>query len=159
MPQHTGIRDVILTQPIETLHEGKFLRLVRRGRWEFVQRKGKDHAVIILALTSKNEVILIEQTRVPAGGRVLEYPAGLVGDIEGSEDETLEGTALRELHEETGYEAKRVEKIFSGPPSPGLASETITWFRACDIEKTGPGGGDGSEDISVHSVPLAEVNA
>lgn len=143
---------------IEVLFSGKYLRLMRNERWEYVQRVTRDHAVIIIGLTPQQEVVLIEQLRVPAGGKVIEWPAGLVGDVAGSEDESLEHTARRELMEETGYEAERYTKIFSGPPSPGIASETITWFRAHGLKKTGPGGGESSEDIAVHAIPLREVD-
>lgn len=143
---------------IEVLHAGKFLRLVRNGRWEYVQRVTADHAVIVLALTPAQEIVLVQQLRIPAGGQVIELPAGLVGDIAGAEEESLETTARRELLEETGFAAQRFDPIFSGPPSPGLASETITWFRAHGLEKRGPGGGEGGEDITVHTVPLREVD-
>lgn len=142
----------------EILHAGQFLRLVRNGRWEYVQRVTRDHAVIIIGLTPQQEVVLIEQTRIPAGGKVIEWPAGLVGDSAATADEALEQTARRELLEETGFEAGRFMPIFSGPPSPGLASETITWFRAHGLRRVGPGGGEGGEDISVHVIPLAQVD-
>lgn len=142
----------------EILHAGKFLRLMRNGRWEYVQRVTTDHAVIIIALTPEQEVVLIEQLRIPAGGNVIEWPAGLVGDTAVTAGEALETTAQRELLEETGYQAQRFEKIFSGPPSPGIASEIITWFRAHGLEKLGPGGGEGGEKITVHAIPLREVD-
>jgi len=143
---------------IEVLYSGKYLRLMRNGRWEYVQRVTRDHAVIIIGLTPQQEVVLIEQLRIPAGGKVIEWPAGLVGDAAGSEHESLDRTARRELLEETGYEAESYDQIFSGPPSPGIASETITWFRAHGLQKTGPGGGESSEDITVHIVPLCDVD-
>ena len=142
----------------EVLYAGKFLRLMKRGRWEYVQRVTTDHAVIILALTPLQEVVLIEQPRIPAGGNVIEWPAGLVGDSAATAGEALEDTARRELLEEAGYEAQRFVQVFSGPPSPGIASETITWFRAHGLNKTGPGGGEGGEAITVHVVPLREVD-
>jgi ADP-ribose pyrophosphatase len=144
--------------PTEILHAGKFLKLMRSGRWEYVQRVTTDHAVIIIGLTPAQEVVLIEQPRIPAGGNVIEWPAGLVGDSADTAGEALEETARRELLEETGYEAERFVRVFSGPPSPGIASETITWFRAHGLRKTGPGGGDGGENITVHAVPLREVD-
>lgn len=144
----------------EVLYEGRFLRLLRKGRWEYVQRVTADHAVIILAVTPQQEVVLIEQERIPAGGMVIEFPAGLVGDSAATVNESLEATARRELEEEAGYRAQRFEQVFSGPPSPGLASETITWFRAFDLEKVGPGGGDGGgENITPRLIPLGEVDA
>jgi ADP-ribose pyrophosphatase len=143
---------------VEILHAGKFLKLMRKGRWEYVQRVTRDHAVIIIGLTPQQAVVLIEQPRVPAGGNVIEWPAGLVGDSAATADEALEETARRELLEETGYSAERFVQVFSGPPSPGIASETITWFRAHGLKKVGPGGGEGGENITVHAIPLREVD-
>ncbi len=143
---------------VEILYAGKFLRLMKQGRWEYVQRVTTDHAVIIMALTPQQEVVLIEQLRIPAGGNVIEWPAGLVGDSAATAGEALEETARRELQEETGYTAQHFVQVFSGPPSPGIASETITWFRAHGLEKTGPGGGEGGENITVHVIALSEVD-
>jgi ADP-ribose pyrophosphatase len=142
----------------EILYAGKFLRLMKQGRWEYVQRVTRDHAVIVIGLTPRQEVVLIEQPRIPAGGNVIEWPAGLVGDSAGTEGESLESTARRELLEETGYEAERFIQVFSGPPSPGIASELITGFRAHGLSKTAPGGGEGGENITVHAIPLREVD-
>jgi ADP-ribose pyrophosphatase len=144
--------------PAEILYAGKFLKLMREGRWEYVQRVTRDHAVIIIGLTPRQEVVLIEQPRIPAGGHVIEWPAGLVGDSAATADEALVETARRELLEETGYTAERFVQIFAGPPSPGIASETITWFRAHGLQKVGPGGGEGGENITVHAIPLREVD-
>ena len=46
-----------------------------------------------------------------------------------------------------------------GPTTPGLANEVYTLLLARDVRKVGPGGGDASEDIQVHVVPLDEVEA
>ena len=63
--------------------EGKYLRIVREGTWEFVERCGGVHAVVIFA-EHDGKVVLVEQRRVPLGGRkCLEMPAGLVGVISG----------------------------------------------------------------------------
>jgi ADP-ribose pyrophosphatase len=55
---------------------GKYITALKRGRWEYVSRTGSTNAVVILAETD-GKVILIEQYRVPVGGRCLELPAGL----------------------------------------------------------------------------------
>ncbi len=91
--------------------------------------------------------------------RVIEIPAGLAGDIESEEDETLAEAAKRELLEETGYQAQRMEYLTEGPPSAGLSTEIVTFFRAHDMKKISNGGGDGSEDILVHLVPLTGLDA
>ena len=69
-----------LNDPPKVQWEGKYIRVVTRGGWEYVERCGGVGAVVILAETD-GKVILIEQSRVPLGGRMsLELPAGLVGD-------------------------------------------------------------------------------
>ena len=78
--------------PIETVWQGKYIAAVTRGKWEFVSRTGSTHAVVVLA-EHEGKVILIEQYRVPVGGRCLELPAGLVGDED--ENATAEETAVR----------------------------------------------------------------
>ncbi|MAS10976.1 NUDIX hydrolase [Salinisphaera sp.] len=140
-----------------TLHEGEFLRLKRRDHWEYVERANARGAVVIVALTPDNEVLLVEQPRFPVQAQVIELPAGLVGDIAGEEDEPLEIAGARELEEETGYRPARLELLTSGPPSAGLANEIISFYRAYDLTRIDDGGGDDSEDIIPHVVPLAEV--
>jgi len=83
---------------------------------------------------------------------VTELPAGYLDPREAPED-----CARRELLEETGYEAGRMERLFDGVVSAGLTDEAITFYLAHGCKKVGPGGGDGSEEITVHEVPLAEV--
>lgn len=139
------------------LGEGRFLRLVRRGTWELVERVGASGAAALVALTDDRRLVLISQPRPALGVPVIELPAGLVGDEPGCEGEGAEIAAARELTEETGYEATRVERLCAGPTSPGLTSEQITLYWASGLRRVGPGGGLESESITVHEIPLAEV--
>lgn len=143
----------------EVLASGKFLRLVRRDGWEWAERTNTSGVVVIAALTPAGEVLLVEQDRMPVGARVLEMPAGLAGDVAGAEDEALAEAARRELVEETGWDAEHLEEVTGGPVSAGMTSETLTFFRATGLRRVGNGGGDPSEDIVVHAVPLAGVEA
>ena len=136
------------------LWEGKYLKLVMRGHWEYVERRNVTGIVCIVALTDDGKLLLVEQYRPPVAARVVELPAGLVGDVPGEEGEALEAAARRELLEETGYRAARMERLFDGAPSAGLCDEHITFFLATGLEKVGDGGGDDSEDIAVREVPL-----
>jgi len=136
----------------ETLFEGKFLRVCKRGRWEYVERVNARGAVVIVAQTEAGKVLLVEQYRAPMDASVIEFPAGLVGDIAGDEDEAFELAAARELEEETGFRARDFAFLTQGPPSAGLSSEMTWWVRAIDPERVGEGGGDDSEAISVHEV-------
>ena len=67
--------------------------------------------------------------------------------------------ARRELLEETGYEARLMRALTCGPPSAGMSSEIVTFLLATGLSRTGRGGGDPTEEIEVHAVPLAEVPA
>ncbi len=142
---------------LETLHAGRFLSLVRRGHWEFATRHGATGVVALVAMTDDAKLLLVEQVRPPVGKRVIELPAGLAGDIAGEESESLATAAQRELLEETGYAAQEVRLLTEGPSSAGLTDEMITFFLMTGLTKIGEGGGDASEDIVLHEVPLAAV--
>ena len=140
-----------------TLAQGKRIRLVRRGDWEYVTRPGVSGIVAIVAVTDDGKLVLVEQHRPPVGKPVIELPAGLAGDEAGHEREDLATAARRELLEETGYEAADMTWIAEGAPSAGISDEVITLFRATRLKKTGKGEGDGSEKITLHEVPVGEV--
>ncbi len=139
------------------LHQDKHLSLVARGKWEFATRNTKRPAVGIVAITPSGDVVLVEQFRPSVGHTVIELPAGLTGDIVGSEDESLQVAAQRELFEETGYVASQWTELGMGYSSPGLTDESIVLFLAEGLERKGPGGGDDSEDITLHEVPFDSV--
>lgn len=145
--------------PIETIAEARFMRLLRRGNWEYVQRTGRRTAVALVATTTDDQLVLVEQYRTPVETQVIELPAGLVGDVPGGEDEPLETAARRELLEETGYEAEQLTRLVRTVSSAGLTDEAVMLLRARNVRKVGPGGGDGHEQITVHTVPLARIDA
>lgn len=140
----------------EIAWSGRWLEVRRQGTWEYVERKGKVGAAVIVAL-DEDHVILVEQHRIPVGARCLELPAGLVGDEDAGE--SIEAAANRELEEETGYRAARVECLGSFQSSPGMTSEHFELVRATGLTKVGEGGGVGDEDIAIHRVPLARLTA
>lgn len=143
--------------PVETLYAGKWLSLRRRGRWEYVERNNPGGAVIILAVTDQDKVLFVEQYRVSIQCATIEMPAGLVGDVPGQTGESALQAAGRELEEETGYRCERLEFVHRGPSSSGMSTEMIEFVRAWGLRKVGPGGGDATEDITVHEVPRAEA--
>lgn len=148
----------ITSTPPKILKKGRFITLMEQDGWEFVKRSNCDGIVIIVALTPERRVLLIEQYRIPVRGRVIEFPAGLVNDIPGrARREGVLAAARRELMEETGYKASRFQKMITGPSGGGSTGDALTIMRAEGLTKVGPGGGDGSEDIQVHEVPLGEV--
>jgi ADP-ribose pyrophosphatase len=140
------------------MKEGRFLRLSRRGEWEYVSRNNCRGIVIIVAMTRDQRVILVEQYRPPVGKRVIEFPAGLISDDRTLKGESFFMAARRELLEETGYKANRMGLLLKGPVSSGLSSDMVTMVRGCGLTKVAPGGGDKLESIIVHEVALKRVD-
>lgn len=141
----------------KTAYEGKHLRVKVCGRWEYVERTKATAGVAIVALTPEQKLILVEQYRVPMQARVIELPAGLAGDLHDQHEAFLEA-AKRELHEETGYEASDWLECAGGPPSAGLSTEVVIFYLARNLRKTADGGGEESEDIDIHEIPLTDLH-
>ncbi|WP_421570839.1 NUDIX hydrolase [Stenotrophomonas sp. PD6] len=146
------------TQDPKVVYEGKYQRMVVRGTWEYSERTHAGGlAAIIIAVTPDDSVLFVEQFRVPLQASTIEMPAGLVGDIDAGE--SIEDSAVRELEEETGWTAAHAEVLMIGPTSSGASSEKIAFVRATGLRKVGNGGGDASEDITVHEIPRARAAA
>ncbi len=84
-------------------------------------------AAAIVALTSGDEVLLVRQYRHAAGGYILEVPAGKL------DGELPEVCAARELVEEAGVAAGRLEKLGSIMTTPGFSDEVIHLFLATEL--------------------------
>jgi ADP-ribose pyrophosphatase len=140
--------------PAEIMWAGNFVRAMRRGKWEYASRANGINAVVILA-EFEGEMILIDQPRAAPDCRCVELPAGLVGDDDPAA--TPETTAVKELEEETGFTAERIERLGEYYASPGMLSESFTLVRAHGVRKIGEGGGDDNEDINVHLVARADI--
>ena len=139
----------------ETMCEGQYLRLVRRGHWEYAERTNAGSAVIVIAVTPERKLLFVEQFRIPLGAPTIEMPAGLVGDLDAAD--TMEEAARRELLEETGWLASEVKVLMVGPTSSGMSNELIAFVRARGLTRVHAGGGDETEDITVHEVPVDEA--
>ncbi|AVP97736.1 DNA mismatch repair protein MutT [Ahniella affigens] len=140
-----------------TLFNGRWLRIKARNGWEFAERVNPRGAVIVVALTPARELLFVEQYRPPIQATTIEMPAGLIGDLAGSEDEDILESARRELEEETGYQASRLDYVMGGPVSAGMSTEYAHFIRATGLTQVSAGGGDETEQIVVHRVPLAEA--
>ena len=138
----------------DPLWQGKYIEVHRTGTWEYVRRVGAMGAAVILATTDAHEIVLVEQLRRALGRHAIELPAGLIGD-DGDFDSAV--AAARELAEETGFVAADWVNLGDFATSPGMSAEMFTLFRARGLTRTGPGGGVGGEDITVHVVPLPEL--
>lgn len=143
-----------MSDPIETIWQGRFITTLREGRWEYVMRNGDITAAVIVAIDD-DHLILVEQYRIPIAKRCIELPAGLVGDDH--DGESIERAAIRELEEETGYRAEAMELLGEYVTSPGMVTERFTLVRAKGLTRVGDGGGVPGEDITVHRVPLGQL--
>ncbi len=141
-----------------TLWEGNYLKIKKlqllnhSGRtyhWEVVQRVGTRGIVAVVPFTEDAHVIVIKQYRPPVDRYVIEFPAGL-----NDKDESLEEVAQRELLEETGYLAERVEFLIEGPLSSGASAEILTVFTAFDVKLNGSQRLDDVEEIEVLKLPV-----
>lgn len=136
---------------------GKYLRLVKEGRFEFTERVNARGCAAVVAVTADRELVLTEQFRQAVGKSVIDLPAGLRGDVRGEEDEQAVRAALRELVEETGYTGHALTPLCECPSSPGLTSELVAYFYACPVKRVGAGGGVEHEQIQVHTPPLRTI--
>lgn len=146
-----------MTDKSREVFSGKYLRMKSENGWEYVERSNCSGIVVIVPVTDAGEVLFVEQYRIPVGTSVIEFPAGLVGDLHDDPDELLETAAERELLEETGYKAGTMEYLTEGPPSAGLSSEILTFFLAKNLQKVSEGGGDHTESIKVYKIPVSDV--
>jgi 8-oxo-dGTP pyrophosphatase MutT (NUDIX family) len=138
--------------------QGKFMSAVEityrdaHGKvrtWEAVERLGIGGIVVMVAVTPAGTVLLEKQFRPPLGRDVIELPAGLVDP-----GESMEEAAQRELIEETGWSAKKLDFIAEGPISTGASTEVLRAYLCTGLEHIGKAGGDDNEIIEVIEAPL-----
>lgn len=143
----------------ETFLCGDWLELRKVGKTEFASRVWGSGVIEIVATTVIEGVphfIFIEQFRPAINSRCIELPAGVVGDHDANEDPKW--AVERELIEETGYRAGKIEFLAKGPSSAGMSDEIMDFYYASELEKIGSGGGVGDENITIHEVPTIELD-
>jgi ADP-ribose pyrophosphatase len=107
--------------------------------------------VAIVAIDADDNVILVRQFRQAAAQELLEVPAGVIEPGE----EPLH-SAVRELEEESGYSAGRIEQLGGFYSSPGYSTEYLYLFLATEL-KPGPMRVQGDEISEVVTIPLKQV--
>ncbi len=142
-------------EPENIAWQGRFITAKTRGKWEYVSRARGIRAAVILAIDDADYVLLVEQYRVPLGRICIELPAGLIGDGDEPEEDTA--AAARELEEETGYRAERMEVLGEFWSSPGMVTESYSLLRAHGLTRISEGGGTAGENITVHRVALSGI--
>ncbi|MFC0523069.1 NUDIX domain-containing protein [Pontibacillus salicampi] len=122
----------------------------KTSKRELVKHPG---AVAVIAITDEGKMVMVEQYRKPLERSLVEIPAGKLEP--GEQPHT---TAVRELEEETGYTAKRLERVTSFATSPGFADEVIHLYIAHQLsvveEKLA---GDDDEFVELLEVTLDEA--
>lgn len=98
----------------------------KSDRWYYIKKK---NGVAILAIDDKKNVILVKQDRPAVKTRLLELPAGSINNLS-----KIELEAKRELLEETGYYADKLQKLTEIYPSPGYYSEKTYIFLATKLK-------------------------
>lgn len=88
-------------------------------------------AACVIPMLNDDTVLMVEQWRIGARKPLLEIPAGTL-----DEGEDPMACAARELEEETGYKAGKLEHLFTMFPSPGILDEKMFIFMARDLVKT-----------------------
>jgi ADP-ribose pyrophosphatase len=106
----------------------------------------------VIALTDRQEVVLVKQYRFGIDDFSLEVPGGIVGDGESPLD-----AVLRELTEETGYVASGAESLGVVYPNPALQNNKMHYFLAQHVALKHGQTLDPAENITVHLIPLSEV--
>ena len=111
--------------------------------------------VNVIPITEDGDVVLIRQYRHGREEVTLEIPGGMVDP----EDADPGEAARRELLEETGYLAGKVERIGAISPNPAIQDNLCHSYVATDLSARGAPLMDGTEDIEVVEVPLSQVPA
>jgi ADP-ribose pyrophosphatase len=140
----------------ETVYQARVFNIVKaqiRENDNVYEREIISHpgsAVIVPVLPDKT-IALVKQYRHPAGKQMLELPAGTL-----EKGETLEECAFREVEEETGMKAGKIEKLTEFFVSPGFLDEKMHVFLATELTKSVQNL-DEDEFINVHKITFPEA--
>jgi ADP-ribose pyrophosphatase len=146
----------------DVLYRGKIIDLVvdqveypdgKRGVREVVRHPG---GAVTVPLLDDGRVILVKQLRYPFGEEVLELPAG---KLDPGEDPAA--AAARELTEETGWIAGKLEKLTSILTSPGFCDEILHIYKATQLHESPSGHRreTGEFSMTLRMVPFAQARA
>jgi ADP-ribose pyrophosphatase len=124
------------------------------GTLEMVRHVGASAILPVLDAVNADDprVILVRQYRYAAGGVIWEVPAGM----RDAADVDWRACAARELEEETGYRARRLEYLTRIHTTPGFTDEVIRLFLATDLE-AGQVDRDIDEFMEVRPLPFSQA--
>jgi ADP-ribose pyrophosphatase len=122
-----------------------------KGQVVTYTRYNASDVVIVVPILADNRLVMIKQYRYPLGKVLLEFPAG---HVEGDEEPVQ--TAKRELEEETGYKAKKIERVYRYHPSVSRSNQNVHVFKETGLME-GRTRHDGGEDINVRVMTTRKV--
>jgi ADP-ribose pyrophosphatase len=139
----------------DVVYSGKVISVVKKyesekpsAYFEMVLHPG---SAAVVAVTEEGRLLLVNQYREAIGDYVLEIPAGKLESGEAAED-----CARREMEEETGHKARRLEKLCEFFVTPGYSDEKIRIFSATDLERS-QSKLDDDEVLSLAEMDLADA--
>ncbi len=141
----------------ETIYEGKVIRVTRDeielpdGKRSVREVVGHPGGACAAALDEQNRLLMVEQYRYPMGERVLEIPAGKL-----EYGENPAAAVARELREETGCTADRIEPLGTLYPTPGYCAEKLYIYLATGLH-AGAQQLDEDENLAVRALPLRDA--
>jgi len=120
----------------------------RETKFEIIEHGG---SVIIVPIDADGNMLFVRQYRHATGMDLLELPAGTRDG-----DEPFEDCAAREIREETGMEAGKLQKIGEFYLAPGYSTEFMVVYLATDLNHN-PLEADDDEFLEVEKIPVAEA--
>ena len=145
------------TMKSDKLYEGKLVNLridtVELPDKKYSKREIIEHpgSVCILAIREDDHIVLVKQYRKAVERSLVELPAGKI-----EVNEEPGETAKRELKEETGYQAEKIEYLLEYFSSPGFTNEKISVFLATDLSK-GEDDQDSGEFIKTSTMHIDDL--
>ena len=121
----------------------------RTSTIDLVEHRG---AVVLVVQPAPGRIVLVRQFRYAANRELWEVPAGSI-----EPGEAPEVAALRELREETGYRAERVELLWSAYSAPGFCSELLHFYRAVGLTTGATEPDEGEEDMVQRAFSVDEA--
>ena len=123
----------------------------KKAAREIIKHPG---ASAVMPFTEEGKMVFVEQYRKPIEQTLFEIPAGKIDP----EDKSPKETAIRELEEETGYSAEKMELLSSIYTTPGFTDELIYIYKAEGLKKLSqPKSGDDDEFIKIKELSFDQA--